>query len=648
VRADLAALDVAALTALSNAGFAKKAARDLAAGDAPALVEAADGTVTGTFADGAVATLPPGRALRDAPCTCGAVGHCRHKVTAALAYGPWAAGRGPAAPALLEGSGAGPALDDAALAAALGQRTVEQARRLVRGGLLVTVSPGPPPTARLPTCTVRFLAGDALAHARCDCAAGHGCAHVVAAVWAFRRAPQGGTVELRPAGRAGDAGALDDALTLVEEVLVGGVATTLPAVTGRFERVAEALAAGGCTWPATLVQDLGAQVEAWHGRSARYSAEAAARLCVELELRRRAAARGDAALPPAYVLGRGEALVTSLDKLRLVSLGARSTPDGGEHRVRVLLADPDTGSVLVWERAWAAAEGGAPPVGAALGRRRVAPGVTVAQLARGRVVTHAARRHANGLVTFGAGALGAAALGDDWSSLPPALAPPAVDALRVAWQARPPRALRPRHLAEDVYVLPVGAVEGVSWDPGAQRLAARLVDPAGTSFEVARGWRAAAPDAIGALAAALGGAHGPVRRVAGAVRWRHGRFEVEPTAVLADTLVVPDLDEAPAGSPPPVGRERRPAEPVEAALAGAQAALDEVAHAGLRGVGAGWPDRGRRGGGDRRRARPAAGGGPPARPRRARAGGAGGGGVVGVGVARGRGLGGTREGVELT
>lgn len=588
MRADLAALDVAALTALSNAGFAKKAARDLAAGDAPALAEAADGTVTGTFADGAVATLPPGRSLREAPCTCGAVGHCRHKVTAALAYGPWAAGP---APALPEVSWTGPGLDDAALAAALGQRTVEQARRLVRGGLLVTVSPGPPPTARLPTCTVRFLAGDALAHARCDCASGHGCAHVVAAVWAFRRSPQGGTVELRPAGRAGDAGALDDALALVEEVLVGGVATTLPAVAARFERVAEALAAGGCTWPATLVQDLGAQVEAWHARSARYAAETAARHCVELELRRRAAARGDAALPPAYVLGRGEALVTALDKLRLVSLGARSTTDGRDHRVRVLLADPDTGSVLVWERTWVAAEGEAPAVGPALGTRRAAPGVTVAQLARGRVVTRAARRHANGLVTFGAGALGAAALGDDWSTLPAALAPPAVDALRAVWQARPPRALRPRHLAEDVYVLPVRAVEEARWDPGAQRLTGTLLDPAGTPFGVVSDWRSAAPGAIAVLAAALGGARGPVRQVAGVVRWRRGRVELEPTAVLADQLVVPDLDEPPAGPSPRVGRERVPTDPVEAALAEAQAALDEVAHAGLRGVGAGWPDR---------------------------------------------------------
>ena len=64
----------------------------------------------------------------------------------------------------------------------------------------------PVPTARLPACTVRFLVPRDIAYARCDCAMGTGCEHVVLAAWAFRQAgPLDGerTIALEPARARG-------------------------------------------------------------------------------------------------------------------------------------------------------------------------------------------------------------------------------------------------------------------------------------------------------------------------------------------------------------------------------------------------------------------------------------------------------------
>ena len=93
MRDDLLALTPEAVAALTNAGLAKRAVRDLPAGRLPAMHETEDGTVTATFDDGQVASLPRGAPLRLAACTCVATETCRHRVTAVLAYRAWIEGR---------------------------------------------------------------------------------------------------------------------------------------------------------------------------------------------------------------------------------------------------------------------------------------------------------------------------------------------------------------------------------------------------------------------------------------------------------------------------------------------------------------------------------------------------------------------------
>src|SRR5262249_30214651 len=138
----------------------------IAAGDGPAIAEDEAGVVTGTFKDGVVARLVPGKTLRETPCSCGAPTVCRHRVAVALAYPAWHAAQAPSPPA---GDDAPPpaaaaeawspsCFTDAALQAALGKRTLARARALVHAGVVVEVEPGDVPSARLPTCTVHFHA----------------------------------------------------------------------------------------------------------------------------------------------------------------------------------------------------------------------------------------------------------------------------------------------------------------------------------------------------------------------------------------------------------------------------------------------------------------------------------------------------------
>lgn len=579
MRADLLALTPEKLAALANAGLVKRAQRELERGQGPRVEEDAAGVVTGTFADGVVAALPPGVALGDAPCSCGAVGACRHRVAVALAYAALRA----AAPA--EAERWSPAcFDDAALEAALGRRVVARARRL--GDLVVTVVPGATPEAALPTCTVRFLVPRDLAYARCDCAAGGGCEHVAAAALAFRAAgpldaPRTLTLGGEAEVAAASADPLTDALALAGEVLVEGVVEARPGLEQRFARVRRALEGAGLLWPAMALDELSAQLAAYRQRSARHRAARVAAVLAELAARARAAGR-PGELPRAVILGQGEAPETLLDRVRLVSLGARvDVVEGDTAEVSVFLADADAGTVLVLEKQYPGA-----PAGAALAGRSAAPGVSLGLLAHGQLVSKAVRRRANRTIALGGGVGRSAVSGQtgDWGLLPATLVVTDAAGRGRAIADRPPRLLAPRVLAEDVVVVAVEAVLDARYAPGEQALTATLEAAGGGEVRLERRHRAAAPHALDALARALSGHEGPLRFVSGALRRGAEGLVLDPLAVAADRLVVLDLAPAPASPAPPLPPPAAGASPHQALVGAAAGALEGLAHRGLAGA----------------------------------------------------------------
>jgi len=431
VRQDLLQLTPEALAAVANVGLVKRARKELER-SRPTIAEDAAGVVTGTFPDGVTTTLPPGTRLADAPCSCGAVAVCRHRVALVLAYAAQQATPQPEAPPASFGSPG--EITDEALTALLGRRALDKARR---AGLQVVhvrrAEAGEPARVGLATCTVRFLVPLDPTWARCDCAAAAACEHVALAVWAFRladrtRRGEAGelTLQLEPDDApAQDGVPLGDAEALVRDVVVEGVATASPALAQRFARARQALECAGATWPASALEALEETLTAYRERAAGYRPAAVVELVVDVAARARAA-RGKGELPPAYVLGLGEAGATSLDQVRLVSLGARVEAEGDDRVASVLLTDPGTGDVLVLTRRFGFEPGQAED-GPALAGRQVAPGCALGALGHGQLVSRVAKRGADRRLSFGAQRGGARTsvtpqTGDAWGALPaPAL-----------------------------------------------------------------------------------------------------------------------------------------------------------------------------------------------------------------------------------
>lgn len=612
MRSDLLSLTIEGITALANAGLVKRAQKEIEQGKGPEIGEDAEGTVHGAFADGVTTRLPPGTPLREAFCSCGAQGVCRHRVAVALAYPAWhAAQQGSAGgePAVAATAGSPGEIGDDALLARLGRKLLDRARDLARGGVTVEVrrpdATEPIATAALPSCTVRFLVANDPAWARCDCTARQDCEHVALAVWAFRAADARDPtarrliVGLAPvvpvdAKEPEQPSALASAVRLGEEILLGGVVHGRESLAQRFALCREGLHAARLTWPLTALDDLEEALAAYRARSARYRAEWVAWLLAETAARERAG-RIDGELPASFVLGRGEAMETRLDHLQLVGLGARVEADGRDREAAVYFADPDTATVLVLRRRWSFPEGEEPPDAPALGRRRAGSVATLAGLAAGQIVTKVARRRADRALVLGEARGGVTSVTPQagaWESLPPPVRVTRLADLAASWKARPPRLLRPRVQAEDVHAVAVQAVEGLAFQPASQTLVAALRDADGVVLRLARPYRAVAPNALDHLAAALAGEHGPVRFVSGTLRRHLGGFEIDPLAVACDRLIVPDIVPD-ITDPLALAADRGVAAdpPVEAAAAEALGILAEGAHHGLRHAPFGYPDR---------------------------------------------------------
>jgi hypothetical protein len=569
VRADLLALTPEAVASLSNLGLVKRATKELEAGQGPAFAEAPDGTVTGKFPDGVETKLPAGVSLKDALCSCGARGVCRHRVAVALGYKAW------------HGKSAAPTepwwpgeLDDAALERALGAKRIARAQAAMQGGVLVTLEPGAVPAARLATCSVRFLVPHDFAYAQCDCVEQSACEHVALAVWAFRLSRGAGPVALGGASAA--AAKLDDFAAISDSVLELGVART-PALAARFAGLRKQAADAGHVWLETLLADLEQQLDGWRARSALATVEEIRALLVELEARLRAAGQGGE-LPQRYVLGSDEAAQTLLDHVRLVSLGARLLADGETRFADVFLFDPDSGAALVLRKRWDSAT----EVGPELARRTVAPKVPLQLIATGQVVSKAVVRRANRAVELGSSRVNQTSVtpqSGDWSLVRP---PVRIEDL-AAWyehqRSLPPRVLRPRVLAEHLHVIEVGRVVDVVSVPSEQTVVAVLEDKAGHRVRAIVRHRSVAPHALQAAAAAF----------AEKVKYVSGELELTPHGAALEVLaistgervIVPDLC-GPA-TPPPLetARGQLRADGLAEVLRSTESVLDELLMSGL-------------------------------------------------------------------
>jgi len=294
----------------------------------------------------------------------------------------------------------------------------------------------------------------------------------------------------------------------------------------------------GATQALLAIEALHEQIEAYDHRSARYDEAHVLALVAELHARTRAADISAA-------LGLGDPFETPMTKSRLVSLGVRLYREGSNSRACVLLADSDTGATMLLEKVFPplAADAGnnSPP----LPQRLLAPGLSVAGLGRGQILTSVARRRADGLLTLGRGSGGKTQLvpRDALSVFPAPLAASTITPLAERLATRPLSLVRPRRRIEDVHVFDVEEVLGQTWSAATQLWQAALtLRGEEVPLYLERSFDAAAPEAISVLTAALAGQAGPLRQVTGPVHLDRGVLVCEPWSLAADRFIVPDLD----------------------------------------------------------------------------------------------------------
>lgn len=496
---------------------------------------------------------------------------------------------------------------DDAIAEFLGKKAMEDARKTRRRGIVVDLRmpqpSSPTPVALLPTCSVRFLVPGDLAYARCDCKQSEKCTHMALAVWAFRQVKgreeerSEWTVEVReegaPAVARQNRPALEEAQRLARRLLLEGVVNARGSLAQSFALVGQGLRNAGFVWPKVIFEDLEESLDFYQARSARYRAGTVLASLAALAARMRALQQ-EGELPPRYLLGEGERLETALNKQKLVSLGARLESDGRRRIASVMVADPASRIVLLMEKAWDFEEGVDLPEGPAMVNRSISSSVSLGRAARGIVQTIVATRTANRRVRLGQnrqGSIDASPQTGDWSQFPPPIRVVSLAKLSEDWDARAPGVLRPPLLAENVHVLEPAEIGDICYDPAEQRLCARATDAEGTALLLTRTWHAVSPHALDHIAAALRGEMGKVRFVSGELTRHLGRFELDILAIVADRVIVPDIEGDAVAPLPAGGSIFRPHPPVEQALVETCSALEEAVHQGLKGLPVGFVQR---------------------------------------------------------
>ena len=591
-RTDLLELSSEALIALSNAGFVKKGIKDLEAGLQPRLEEDQDGNLHGYYDDGTHTTLPPGRTLREAHCSCPASGICRHRVTLIQAYQAAAATDGNGAeissdsPAGVEESGWDPGqFDDEMLLEVLTKSRLQQAQRLAAGGLVATVQWGHDvPAVRFALCTVRFFSRSSLAHARCDCKDGSGCCHVALAVWAFRQAAEQqpgqaeAVIELRlpeglaGAGRAGRAGLIAGngaATALIAEIeewlnriWIGGAAQPLSASEAQVRHILAQSEQLGWCWVEEGVREIREMILWLHDRSSRFDQQRLLRSVAALPARFQAAScmelSSSPRLPARQILGIGEKGEMPLDHLNLTSLGLEVWGDDSGQGADLVIMDQDTQTLMLLERYWPQQEGQATPLywQDLMGKR--VSGKPLRQMANGQIITKTATRRANGSVDISS----ANRLTNvfplspkSWDNIKDPVCQPGPDALARHLQQQIPVFVRPVQNLGHFHVVRFEGAQVVDygWDAARQRLHAIIAsgDAEEIPLQILLPNNPLAPYAIDAALQLLSGEFGPIGAVAGMAWLEYGQPFLHPLAILTrERAVVLQAADAPTASAP--------------------------------------------------------------------------------------------------
>jgi len=341
------------------------------------------------------------------------------------------------------------------------------------------------------------------------------------ACWAFRK--KGDSVALAEAQqeRSFDFRAGDE---LLGQILHLGLAAFQSSPLGPLQAQREWSQKSGFLWLADLWGEIATQLGRYQTRAAGFALDHYCELLLEWWTRTRAVEKGSAEV----LLGLGESPETALDQIALTCLGVRVDRDKARTRVKVYLADPISGVVLVLPKEFSKSLSGAE-----LSRRQVANNLPLGRLARGRMVTEAARRRANRELIIGRSGIGKTSVIEDSGDWDKRFHGPLLvkdfAALGKELEEREPTLFRSRVLADDIRILSLGRVGSKVYSPGSQTLRCQLFDPLGRECTLALTHRRGEPGALACVAESLGDS---TRFVAGFAKLVRGKLELEPLSLV--------------------------------------------------------------------------------------------------------------------
>jgi hypothetical protein len=320
----------------------------------------------------------------------------------------------------------------------------------------------------------------------------------------------------------------------------------------RLSSAREAASKLGAVWLTDMVQELGGWVSAYERRSASYDAMYGVGLIAELNLRLVIGALPGQAKA---ALGVGVAQEVLLDQVRLTCLGCRIDQAEAEYlQARLILADLETGTKFVLEHRWKvttaqldAMKSNSSNATASLLNTSIAPGVRLEKLAGGQLIARGAKRYANGTLKLArarADQNGLLPQSGDWAKLIAPLRFNSVQALLTDQRERAITAALPRHALPSFVVLTVSTVVSLGYDPAEQMLSAMVLDGDEQPMLVQRRFQSHVRYALDALAAAFSNRFGAVQHIAGEAHWNGSVLVITPWAVVADRVIVPDVEPA--------------------------------------------------------------------------------------------------------
>ena len=366
-RADLLALTLDDLTALTNRGTLKRAQREVEANECQVeLIEDAEGSVTAKWSDGVECRLPADVVLRDAHCSCAAAGLCRHLVRTVLAYQAQASDCADQKAASVEPWDPGTFSDDD-LAKCFRPAALSKARTQFKQGLLVELVRGAEAERALPSpepvccgswspaiCATRTATAPSRPRAAmCRWPSGRSAGSIQSAPPASSPLPPP-----RRRRRLHCSTILRAALLAFTEYGISGAPRTW---IDQLTRLENACREGDLVWPAEILGELIEQQERYAGHDARFAPDRVAELVGELLIRCDAIRHDTGALPQLLIRGARSDRAMMLGAAHFVGLGCGVRMGRRSVELTAYLQDSDSGSVVAVSRDFADSDDPAQP-----------------------------------------------------------------------------------------------------------------------------------------------------------------------------------------------------------------------------------------------------------------------------------------------